>query len=397
MHDHEGRIISGKINRRTLLELTAFSAVASALSTPALANEGNEPRTKFRVDPFWPKPLPRELRGGLNREWVTGEVAGNAVDSRDHVFILNRRNLTGFEMQAGTASPAVIEFDRGGNVVNGWPPEPRPMPDPFLPDGLHGIFVDHEDNVWIGGNGDAIVQKYRHDGTFLMQIGEKRRFDSSDGTALGTPLNASRTLLNKPSDIAVDPTNNDIYISDGYGNHRVVVFNKNGNFLRQWGSAATLQEARAGAAGKFHGVVHGVKLGADGLVYVNDRAGDRIQVFDKMGNFQRNIWVNNGIAIGAGGAGSCWDLAFSSDKKQRFIYVTDGDQQINSTLDRRALSPSFANASALAKMGRSGHMAGEFTFLHTVAVDSKGNLYTAETVGGRRIQKFKDDGDQDDD
>lgn len=393
MHDHEGRLmISSRISRRKLLELGAAAVAAPAIAAvvnaaPAQAAEGDGPHSKLKVDADWPKPLPDVLRPGesFRRTWVTGDVAGHAVDSRDHVFTVNRRDLTGTERAVATPSPAIIEFDKKGNVVNGFPEgEPRPMPDPFLPDGLHGLFVDHEDNVWIGGNGDAIVQKYSHDGRWLMTIGEKRHFDSTDGTAAGTALNASTRLLNRPSDIAVDPANNDIYISDGYGNHRVVVFNSHGVFQRQWGSAGTLAEAIAGAPGKFRGTVHGINLSNEGLVYVNDRAGDRIQVFTKRGVFVRNIWTNNGIAIGAtgSGAGSAWDLAFSKDKKQKFIYSTDGNQQINSTIDHKT-------GETVAVMGRPGHMAAEFTFLHTVAVDSTGNLYTAETIGGRRLQRFQ--------
>ena len=387
MHDHEGRIVSGKISRRTLLQASALAVVASTLPTPALADEGKEPPTKFKVDPFWPKPLPRDSGPGHSREWITGEVAGCAVDARNNVWTVSRRNLTATELLAGAPSPAVIAFDPDGNVVRAWPERGSAL-EAGLANGLHGIFVDYQGYVWIGGNADAFVQKYKQDGTLVMQIGSKGAFDSSDGTAAGTPLNSSTTRLNRPSDIAVDPTNGDVYISDGYGNHRVVVFDKNGNFLRQWGSAGTLAEAQAGAPAKFRGTVHGVNLGADGLVYVNDRAGDRIQVFQKGGTFVRNIWISNGVAIGSGSAGSCWDLAFSPDKGQRFIYTTDGDQQINSTVDR-------ASGTTVASMGRSGHMAAEFTFLHTVTVDSKGNLYTAETIGGRRIQRFKDEGHQD--
>jgi DNA-binding beta-propeller fold protein YncE len=252
-----------------------------------------------------------------------------------------------------------------------------------LPDGLHGCFVDHQDNVWIAGNGDAIVQKYSHNlRTLLLQIGEKGRFDSSDGTITGTPTNSSRTLLNRPADIAVDPDNGDVYIADGYGNRRVAVFDRLGTFLRQWGRQATTAEASAGLGGVFLQQVHGINLGRDGLVYVNDRKGDRIQVFTKTGTFVRNIWIDKGVGIDCEPCiGTAWDLAFSPDVRQTYIYNTDGEQEILWTLAR-------ASGARLAQFGQPGHMAGEFTFLHTVAVDSRGNLYTAETVDGRRIQKF---------
>jgi hypothetical protein len=350
-----------------------LAALGVALWSPgrdAQAGRGAAPvAPRFEVDADWPKPLPQG--------WVTGEVAGNCVDSRDHVFIVNRGNLTAKELRVGQVSPPVIELDPDGNVVNHWGDRA------VLPNGLHGCFVDHEDNVWIGGNGDAIVQKYSHDGKLLLQIGEKNHFDSSDGTAAGTPTNSSRTLLNRPADIAVDPANGDIYIADGYGNRRVAVFDRNGTFLRQWGRQATTAEADAGMPGVFLQQVHGVNLGRDGLVYVNDRKGDRIHVYDKMGTFVRNIWIEKGVGIDCGPCiGTAWDMAFSPDRSQTFIYNTDGEQEILWTLARES-------GELLSGFGQPGHNAGEFTFLHTVAVDSRGNLYTAETVDGRRIQKFK--------
>lgn len=346
----------------------AGAALAAALVPSGALAAPSAPPPRFELVPGWPKPLPHG--------WVTGEVAGNCVDSQDHVFVVTRRNLTAKEARVGQASPVVIEFDPAGNVVAGWTP-------PLYPNGIHGCFVDHEDNVWIGGNGDAVVVKYTHDGQELMHIGTPGLFDSTDGTAAGTPLNASTSLLNRPSDIAVDPANGDVYISDGYGNHRVIVFDRNGNYLRQWGSAATQAEADAGVGGKFLATVHGVNLGKDGFVYVNDRKGDRIQVFTKQGQFVRNIWVDKGVGIDSAAAiGSAWDMAFSADAAQNYIFDTDGEQEVLWTLRRDG-------GGVVGAFGQPGHDAGEFTFLHTVAVDSKGNLYTAETIDGRRIQKFR--------
>jgi outer membrane protein assembly factor BamB len=332
---------------------------------PAAASAG-QAAPRFRVDPAWPKPLPDG--------WVTGEVGGSAVDARDHLFIGNRRNLTDKERRVGRPAPAIVEFDPEGNVVNAWTPE-------IVPDGLHGCFVDHEQNLWIAGNQDAIVQKYPHDGgALLLQIGEKGLFDTDDGTIRGERQNASRTLLNRPADIAVDPANGDIYIADGYGNRRIVVFDRNGNYLRQWGEEATLEEAAAGVGGKFLETVHAVLLGPDGNVYVSDRKGDRIQVFDKLGGFVRNIWIARGAGAGAG-AGSAWDFDFSPDAAHTLIYNTNGEHEIVNTIVRES-------GEIVGAFGQPGHQAGEFTFLHTLAVDSRSNLYTAETVGGRRVQKF---------
>ncbi len=378
MHDHEGRNF-GKLRRRTLLELSALAAAAPALatigSTIARADD-RQLTTKFAVDPFWPKPLPDK--------WITGEVAGTAVDAQDHLWTVNRRNLTETEQRMvveGVArpSPAVIEFDPGGDVVNSWTA-------PVMATGLHGIFVDHDGFVWIAGNGDGIVQKYDREGNLKLQIGTKGVLDTT---------NHSTTLLNRPSDVFVDPTNDEIYISDGYGNRRVVVFDKNGTYLRQWGEQGTVAEAEAGAPYRFLQVVHGVNIGPDGLVYVNDRKGDRIQVYTKAGVFVRNIWINKGLGwrndahfatLGIGAAiGSSWDTAFSNDKEESLLYVTDGEEQINWTVPRLGDHP-------IAQYGRGGHQTGEFTYNHTIATDSKGNIYIAETVGGRRLQKFKAEG-----
>jgi hypothetical protein len=381
MHDHEGRLITAPMSRRSALKLGAVAVASPALSALIGSTATAAPLSvtpNVVVDPLWPKPLPDK--------WITGEVAGNAVDSRDHVWTVNRRNLTekeGRMVREGEAapSPAVIEFDQKGDVVNSWTA-------PIMPDGLHGIFVDFEDNVWIAGKGDAIVQKYDMSGHLLMQIGTKGVFDTT---------NHSTTLLNRPSDMYVDPSNGDIYISDGYGNRRVIVFSRTGSFLRMWGEQGTVAEAEAGAPYRFLQVVHSVNIGVDGLVYVSDRKGDRIHVYTKQGVFVRNIWVRKGvgwrrdaeyIALGLGAAiGTAWDLDFSTDRGQTFIHNTDGEEELSWTIRRSASEPE-------GNFGRGGHMPGEFTFLHTIAVDSKGNLFTAETVGGRRMQKFRAQGNR---
>jgi NHL repeat len=357
--------------------LKTFSGIAVAGMAPAVAprvlqvedadrNTVRVRTPRFRVDPDWPRTLPRDPENG--RYWITGEVAGNAFDSHDNLFTINRRNLTETELRIATPSPAFVVYGRKGDVVASATP-------PLLPDGVHGCFVDHEDNVWIAGNGDAIVQKYSHDlDTLLLQIGEKGVFDDT---------NQSRTLLNMPADIAVDPENGDIYIADGYGNRRVVVFDRNGTYLRQWGEQGTLAEAEEGVGGKFFEVVHGVNIGNDGLVYVNDRKGNRIQVFDREGTFVRNIWVNRGFLLdNPNSPGTSWDIAFSKDRDQRLIYVSDGEEQLLWTIDH-------AHGDTLDSYGAPGHMAGEFTYVHTLDIDSRGNLYTAETIGGRRVQRFR--------
>ncbi|HEX6439901.1 MAG TPA: 6-bladed beta-propeller [Candidatus Binatia bacterium] len=347
---------------------------------------------QYVVDPFWPKPLPNDPETG--KPWVTGEVAGSCVDSRDHIFTVNRgynNGLVAPETVVAVPSPPVVEYDPHGNVVNAWG-EPA-----ILPNGVHGCFVDYQDNVWIAGNGDGIVQKYSRKGELLLQIGTKGVCDwPANNNACGNSgadpnANQSRTLLNQPSDVAVDPANGDIYIADGYGNHRVVVFDKNGTYLRQWGSVGD-GPGQFGAADGGH--PHCVVLGNDGLVYTCDRGQDRLEVFDKSGNLVKIIPVIPGTGTpGLGTAGSAWDVEFSPDRRQELMFNADGGNEVVWTFNRLAALAGAALTATpgqgiLAGFGRPGHNAGEFTFLHTVAADSKGNLYIAETVGGRRIQKF---------
>jgi hypothetical protein len=330
---------------------------------------------KFQVDAFWPKPLPND--------WVTGNVGGTCVDANDHVFIVTRTadasNLTTQEKEIAKPAPPVIEFDAEGNVVNSWG-DPK-----IVPSGAHDCYFDYQGNIWIGGNTDAIAQKYSRDGKLLLQIGTKKKFDSADGSEKGAALNASHTLLNKPASFAVDPVNGEVYIADGYGNRRIVIFDRNGNFLRQFGRQAAQAENDAGMGGVFLGIVHCVVLSNDGLLYVADRDGERIQVFDKLGQFKKNIFIKRRRADLAGN-GSPWWIVLSPDKDQKFMYVADGLDQVIWTLDRES-------GQIQSGFGRPGHMAGEFTFLHTVAMNSKGDLFVGETVGGRRMQKFKATGE----
>jgi hypothetical protein len=401
----------------------------------------------FKVDPFWPKPLPDN--------WVTGEVGGTCIDSRDHLFIVTRgfqtgglaspEGVGGADNHTGTlggafkskASPPVVEFDPDGNVVtnNAWTRNAAAfaalMPagsvgpagnsvagqNAVLPNGIHGCYVDYQDNVWIAGNGDGVVQKWSHDGsTMLLQIGTKFLCDDGAGGVTGIPCTGtgggnvmqtgnSHTLLSLPADIAVDSSNGDIYIADGYGNHRVVVFDRNGHYLRQMGSVGSGPgQFTAGDGGHPHCVV----LPNNGLVYACDRGQDRINVYTKgsgttAGTFVRDIPIVPGTAA-IGTAGSAWDIDFSPDSRQKFMYESDGGNEIIWLMDHAkaltGVSPAGApNPAILGGFGRPGHMAGDFTFLHMMAIDSRGNLYAGETVGGRRVQKFnlvKCHGDDDD-
>jgi DNA-binding beta-propeller fold protein YncE len=322
---------------------------------------------KFEVDASWPKPLPEG--------WVTGQVGGVCADAHDHIVIVNRRDITEEEMETSKQASPIIMFDSSGAMVNSFGDPDK------VPNSIHGCRFDRDNNLWVGGNSDGIVQKYSHDGKFLMQIGTRGTFDSSDGTGKGKASNSAPDKLFNPAGVAIDPGNGDIYVADGYGNRRVAVFDKNGKFLRQWGRQATKQETEAGEGGVFAQVVHCVAISNAGLVYVCDRQGDRIQVFDKMGKFQRNIWIRTGTPTLPDARGTAWWVEFSGDPQQKFVYVMNGRNETVHVLDH-------ASGKIVSTFGRPGHQVGNFTHGHTMAVDSKGNLYVAETNWGRRVQKF---------
>ncbi|MDG2087901.1 MAG: hypothetical protein P8J68_04085 [Arenicellaceae bacterium] len=322
---------------------------------------------QFTVDPTWPGPLPDT--------WVNGQLGGVCVDSHDHVVVVDRRNITEEEHQTSVQAPSMIMFDKDGEMLAAWGD-----PD-VVPESIHGCSFDTDDNVWVAGNNDGIVQKYSHGGELLMQIGDRGHFDSNDDTVRGNPLNANPERLFRPSAVVVDPTNGDIYVSDGYGNRRIAVFDKDGNFLRQWGRQATQEEIESGEPGAFAQVVHCVMLGNDGLVYVCDRQGDRVQVFDKMGEFVRNIWVRTGTDTLPDARGTVWSIEFSNDAGQKHMYIVNGGNERIHILDRES-------GEILSTFGRPGHQAGNFTHGHTIAVDSSGNIYIAETSTGRRVQRF---------
>ncbi len=361
-----------------------FSIVALTLSLLAGAApdgfaqdkpSGEIPR--FVVDPFWPKPLP-------NR-WMVGEIGGICIDSKDHVFGINRANVTPVQKILGKVpAPPVIEYDQAGNLVNSWG-DPEAMPK-----NLHGCIFDKDDNIWIGGSAGGAIQKWTHDGKkLLLQIGDRNVCDGVCGEK--ESLNASKTMLNLPADIAIDSENGDIYVADGYGNHRIVVFNSKGVFLRQWGKAGTAPGEFA-ATGAGH--PHCVLIGEDKLVYVCDRGNDRIEVFDKKGTLKSVIPIKLGTAYsnapdgspGAKRIASANDLVFWGPK-QRYMLVDDvGNEQIW-ILDR-TLAGKSGIPPIIGGFGSQGHNAGSFVTLHGLEVDSKGNLYTAEVIEGQRMQKF---------
>ena len=335
------------------------------------------PVPKFEVDPFWPKPLPNN--------WILGQVAGVAVDASGHIWIVHRpRSLT--EREAGAVqspplseccvpAPAVLEFDRDGNVVQAWggPAKGRPWPNRE-----HSIFVDLQGNVWIGGcQADYEVFKFSGTGKLLLAIGEAGKTGgSNDPRHLGLPAG-----------IHVDPERNEVFVADGYRNRRIIVFDAGtGEYKRHWGAYGHRpDDANPGAydpsappAPQFRTPVHGVRIAKDGLVYVADRVNNRIQVFQKDGTFVKESFVaKDTLAMG-----SVWDLAFSEDEAQTFLYVPDGTNQKVWILTR-------ADLRIVGSFGRGGRNAGFFGWVHSIAVDAQGNIYTGEVDIYKRLQKFR--------
>jgi DNA-binding beta-propeller fold protein YncE len=325
---------------------------------------------RFVIDPTWPQPLPER--------WIFGELGGVCVDSHDHIAVVDRRNITREEMQTNTPGPTFVMFDRAGKVVNSWG-DPK-----VVPTDVHGCTFDAQDNLWVAGNEDAIVQGYSHDGKLLLQIGTKDLYDSSDGTQKGQFTNQSRDRLFTPAQALVHPQTGEIFIADGYGNKRVVVFDRQGKYLRQWGRQVTPAERSAPPPGAFYDTVHCIEVSNKGLLYVCDRQGSRVQVFDTTGKHVRDIHVartDTFVEPEPVDRGTVWSVAFSPDDAQRYLYVMNGAEEKVHVLDHET-------GKTLSTFGRPGHMLGAFTHGHMVATDSSGNLYVAETNWGRRVQRF---------
>jgi DNA-binding beta-propeller fold protein YncE len=354
---------------QTLLQNRVEAQNAAAVMAPA-----------FEVDPFWPKPLPNH--------WILGRTIGVAVDSRDHIFIVHRDqdDMFGATTEIGlknglseccTPAPPILEFDIEGNLINAWGDSGGTGNGYVWPASNHGIEVDAMGNVWIGGNGggDSHILKFSGDGTFLQQIGEPGNRPDSN----------SQTHFGQVAEIAIDAEAEEAYIADGYGNKRVAVLDvATGEFKRYWGAYGNRPEDGRIAynpdgppAQQFTGPVHCAEPSKDGLVYVCDRTSDRIQVFRTDGTFV----TEKIIAPQTRSQGSVWDIAFSRDPEQTYMYVADGQNMKVYVLERETLE-------VLTSFGDGGRQPGLFYAVHSIATDSEGNIYTTETYEGKRVQKF---------
>jgi hypothetical protein len=353
----------------------AFCGALNAAQAPApTPNLPNLPEV-YKFDPGWPKPLPNN--------WVMGTVTGMSVDQDDHIWVLDRPGNT----PAGkSAAPAVLEFDIDGNLLRSWGTEAS-APAGVWPKQVHTIFVDREHNVWLAGAapGDTLL-KFTIDGKFLSEFGHRGPIVERQGMIQD---NQSKILLLGVSSAALDEDANEIFIADGYLNRRVIVFDlKTGAFKRGWGAYGKpiseisndpqpAHDPNDLHAADFKSPVHCVHISNDGLVYVCDRAGDRVQVFTKQGKFLKEFHVAN-ATMGGGSAGS---VDFSSDPAQKSIFVAD---LVNATvwqLDRQS-------GEILGHVSHKGTNPGELFAPHVSAMDSKGNVYVGEIGRGSRVQKF---------
>ncbi len=407
-----------KPKRNLLIGVTLIASLVvltlghKALEKRVVAEAAGVQAPMFEVDPLWPKPLPNH--------WILGNTIGVSADTQDHVWIIHRAgSLEPKEVYATTnppgascclPAPPILEFDQAGNLLRHWG---GPGQGYEWPDSNHGITVDYKGNVWIGGNGrgmapgasaqagaagrgqrqgaapnesptagipgyfhDSMIMKFTQDGKFLMQIGKAGASRGSNDVE----------NLRLPAKIFVDRDTNEVYVADGYGNHRVIVYDADtGKYKRHWGAYGNKPEDTnlgqydpdAPPAQQFRNPVHCAELSKDGLLYVCDRVNDRIQVFKNDGTFVKEVF----IAKRTRGDGSVWDIAFSKDPQQKYLYLVDGANEKIYVLLRDSME-------ILTSFGDGGRQPGQFYAVHSIATDSKGNIYTTETYRGQRVQRF---------
>jgi len=361
-------------------------------AAPQTSSDSRARLPRFEVDPSWQWP-PK-----LPNNWVVGIVTWVAVDRHDHLWVLHRPRQVPVEVK-DPAAPAVLEFDAAGRFVQAWG---GPGTGFDWGDMEHSLSVDHQDNVWITFHNplekswsapvertDDMILKFTSKGKFLKQFGGRDRHPLPDGA------NTDTTSVHLATEAAVYPKTNEVLIADGYGNRRILVLDADTlAYKRMWGAFGKQPPPTLGRGIKdstyvtttnpqgpddFNSV-HAVKVSNDGLVYVGDRSYRRVQVFTVDGKYVGQVFVNPTAKAYRTASG----LAFSADPQQQFLYVADYENGQMHVVDRKALKQ-------VGSFGTLGQKRGEFIGLHTIAADSKGNLWTAETQPkpvGSRVQRL---------
>ena len=395
---------------RTVLVLIAGAVLMAALlasTSPMGAAPASKPEApRFEVDPMWPKPLPHH--------WILGMTVGVSVDAQDHIWIVHRPDSLEYwetyaEQQPAIGdccapAPPVLEFDQEGNLINSWggPGEGYEWPCVharyFHRPGRQRLDWRQRARAQVAPGGsvcpgrprpqapqppnpgapyhDCMILKFTPQGKFLMQIGKAGQSKGSNDLE----------NLQGPAKMWFDQAAQEIYVADGYGNRRVIVFDyETGKYKRHWGAYGhTPNDEGFGTYTtpiegdqQFRNPVHCAVLSNDRQLYVCDRINNRIQIFNPQGVFQKEFYYYTRTR----GDGSVWDIAFSHDPEQRFIYVADGANEKIHILDRKTMQ-------VLTSFGDGGRQPGEFYAVHSIATDSKGNIFTTETYRGQRVQKF---------
>jgi hypothetical protein len=386
---------------RKLYVGAAFVAILLALGAGQALLDQTAAQAKqaprFEVDPYWPKPMPKN--------WVMGMTIGVGISPDDHIWVIHRGNDVGNLDRTELAvvkegappvgeccnpAPPVLEFDQQGNLVGSWG---GPSPDGKYdwPESNHGIAVDHKGFVWIGGNGqpDSHVLKFTRDGKFVAQFG-KAGARAKEGAAGAKPSYAANSMdmnnFGRVAKIFIDPKANEAYLADGYLNKRVAVLDMDsGKIKRFWGAYGNPPDdtpigpynPSEPPSKYFRTPVHCADLSNDGFVYVCDRPNDRLQIFTREGKFVKEVI----IAKDTRADGSVWDVAFSKDPQQRYLYMADGVNEHVRVFDRQSMEELY-------NFGYGGRQPGMFLGVHSIATDSRGNIYTTETYTGKRLQRF---------
>ncbi|MBU2979297.1 hypothetical protein [Alteromonas sp. C1M14] len=371
----------------------------AAMTAPSLVDvefypvaKAKHPVPQFKVAPGWPS---------LPADWLIGQVPGLAVDAQDNVWLLHRPNslnkldlgLTGKIGLCCKAAPHVLQFSPQGRLLNAWGgPEIAPSLAGVnqWPQNVHGLYVDDDNTVWLGGNGDGdhVVLNFNAQGEFIKQFGQRGETDG----------NNSEAYLGNPADVFHNSSENRVFIADGYINKRIASYHTTDNHFDQvWGAYGNsprggtrsgsfdVSQATANAdstsveAENFGDIVHCVTQSSDGRIYVCDRRNNRIQIFSLNDDGKVTFVKDLVIAGETGGLGTASDIAFSPDN--RYMYVAD-------MMNGRIWILWHQTYEVLGSFGRPGRYAGQFTWLHSVVADSQGNLYTSEVSTGRRVQKF---------